>query len=116
MMRTVWLALVCVIVVCGVAALKAGVATPARNQPAFSDNVTGTAVEALPKADRLDVSSVENIPENKTVKATTIILPKAATDDAAPNQPAKISKIISRHWHEGYTQMTQRSARSTRHA
>jgi hypothetical protein len=108
MIRTVWLALVCLIAVGALATLKAGVATPAKQQAELSDNVIGTAAEALPKADRLDVGSVKNVPDEKTVKTTTIISPN--TDDAVPNQPAKISKIISRHWHEGYTKMAKRSA------
>lgn len=116
MIRTVWLALVCLIAVGALAALKAGVATPAKQQAELSANVIGTAAEALPKADRLGVSLRDNVPENQTVKTTTIILPKTPTDDAGPNQPTKINKIISRHWHEGSTKMTKRPARSASHA
>ena len=53
MIRTVWLALVFLIAVGALAALKAGIATPAKQQAELSDNVIGRAAEALSKADCL---------------------------------------------------------------
>jgi hypothetical protein len=111
MKRTVWIAFGFLIIVCTLVTLKARIVPPAKQQAAFSDDVLDAyaSQEASPKADRPDVNNVENVPDKKTVQTTTIVLSKRATDDAATNPPAKISKIISRHWHEGYAKMTKRS-------
>jgi hypothetical protein len=45
----------------------------------------------LAKADKLDV---EEIPDKKIIRSTAIVLPEAA--------PKQATKIISRHWQDGY--------------
>jgi len=120
MKRTIWLAFGFLIVVGALAALKAGVATPSKQQAAasFSDNVIGAGVsqDVLPKADRLDVSYIEDVPDKKAVQTARIIPHKTATDETKRNPPEKITKIISRHWHERYAGMTKPSVRYRHHA
>ena len=68
------------------AVLKVGIATPPKQQAAFSDEVPENA---LAKADKLDV---EEIPDKKTIRSIAIVPPIAAP------KPEKATKIISRHW------------------
>jgi hypothetical protein len=110
MVRTVWLALVFFIGICGLAALKVSIATPAKQEAAFWD----AAIEAdvsqhfLSKADKLEVNSIEETPDKKLVH-TIAIVPLLV----APKPEEKIIKISSRHWHEGYAKM--RSQKNHRH-
>jgi hypothetical protein len=113
MKRTVWLAFGFLIVVGALTALKVGVAKPSNQQvSSFSDNVIGAIVsqDVLTKADRLDVSYVQDAPDKK-------IVPLKTTTDETERAPQKtITKIISRHWHEKYANMTKPSApREGRH-
>jgi hypothetical protein len=109
--RTVWLALVFFIGICGLAALKASIATPAKQEAAFWD----AAIEAdvsqhfLSKADKLEVNSIEETDDKKLVH-TIAIVPLLVV---APKPEDKIIKISSRHWHEGYGKM--RSHKNHRH-
>jgi hypothetical protein len=110
MVRTVWLALVFLIGICGLAALKVSVATRAKQDAAFAETTIGanTNQDPLTKADKLEVSYFDEAPDKKVVRL--IALPQAAQ----LNPPEKITKIISRHWHEGYAKITKRSARNRR--
>jgi hypothetical protein len=112
MVRTVWLALVFLIGICGVAALKVSVATRAKQDAAFAETTIGTNTnqDPLTKADKLEVSYFDEAPDKKVVRLIPIALPQAAQ----LNPPEKISKIMSRHWHEGYAKITKRSARNRR--
>jgi hypothetical protein len=109
--RTVWLALVCFIGICGLAALKVSIAPPAKQEAAFWD----AAIEAdvlqhfLSKADKPEVNSIEETPDKKLVHTIAIVPPLVA----APKPEEKIIKISSRHWHEGYAKM--RSHKNHRH-
>jgi hypothetical protein len=60
--------------------------------------------DALVKADKLEVSYVEDVPHKKLLKSITIVLPAETTTKPAE----KAVKIISRHWHAGYDKMTVR--------
>jgi hypothetical protein len=108
MVRTVWLALVFLIGVCGLAVLKVGIATPAKQQAAFAETTIGANADQLPltKSDKLEVPYVDDEPGKIAVKTIRIVLP-----EAAPKPPEKITKIISRHWHERYAKMTARPRR-----
>jgi hypothetical protein len=117
MKRTIWLAFGFLIVVGALAALKAGVATPSKQQASLSDNVIGADVsqDVLAKADRLDVSYIEDFPDKKAVQTTRIILPKTLAVEPERNPPGKNTKIISRHWHDKYAKMTKPSVLDQHH-
>jgi hypothetical protein len=91
MARPVWLALIFLIGICALAALKVGIASPAKQQAALAEEVIEVSVNALAKADKLDV---EEIPDKKIIRSIAIVQPEAA--------PKQTTKIISRHWHDGY--------------
>src|ERR1035437_2839515 len=112
MVRTVWLALVFLIGICGLAALKVSVATRAKQETAFAETTIGanTNQDPLTKADKLEVSYFDEVPDKKVVRLIPIALPQAAR----LTPPEKSTKIISRHWHEGYAKITKRSARNRR--
>jgi hypothetical protein len=113
MKRTVWLALGFLIVVGALAALKFKIATPAKEQAAFADTAIGGNIanqDPLAKADKLDVSYVDEAPDKKVVRLIPIALPTTAP----PGPREKVTKIISRHWHEGYAKVTKRFARNRR--
>jgi hypothetical protein len=123
-MRTVWLALLCLIglattvvvkigmtpyasadVSQGVISAKAEVSREATltDSPVLSsENVTaGTDVQrdTLTKADKLQVTYMnEAAPEVKSVKSIAIGLPTTE-----PNQPSeKMERIVNRHWHDPF--------------
>ena len=106
------LALSFLIVICTLAALKAGVTIPAKQQVAVSaDAMDENASQvALPKAERLDANYIEDVPDKKFVR-TTKIIPSEVTKTATPEPPQNITKIISRHWHERYAKMIRPSVR-----
>ena len=89
--RPVWLALIFLIGICALAALKVSIARPAKQQAALADEVIEVSVNALAKADKLDV---EEIPDKKIIRSIAIVQPEAARKQT--------TKIISRHWHDGY--------------
>jgi hypothetical protein len=118
MKRTIWLAFGFLIVVGALAALKIGVAMPSQQAASFSDNVIGADMsqDVLAKADRLDVSYIEDVPDKKAVQTTKIIPPKTATDETERNPQENITKLVSRHWHERYAKMTKPSVLKRHHA
>lgn len=89
MARTIWLALVFLIGICGLAAVKLSIAQPAKQQAAFGD----VAENSLAKSDKL---VVEDIPEKKIIRSVAI------EPLAAASKPKKATKIINRHWQDGY--------------
>jgi hypothetical protein len=123
-MRTVWLALLCLIglattvvvkigmtpfasadVSQGVTSAKAEVSpeTTHTDSPALSSEnmTTGTNVQSdtLTKADKLQVTYMnEAAPEVKSVKSIAIGLPTTE-----PKQPSeKMERIVNRHWHDPF--------------
>jgi len=104
MARPVWLALIFLIGICALAALKVGIASPAKTQAALADEVIEVSVNALAKADKLDV---EEIPDKKIIRSIAIVQPEAA--------PKQTTKIISRHWHDGYAKAKARKRPHHRH-
>ena len=104
MARPVLLALIFLIGICALAALKVGIASPAKQQAALAEEVTEVSVNALAKADKLDV---EEIPDKKIIRSIAIVQPEAA--------PKQTTKIISRHWHDGYARAKARKHSHHRH-
>jgi hypothetical protein len=113
MLRTVWLGLGCLICIGGLFALKISLVMSTKLEPAADDPtiVASINLNASPKADKLDASYVDNAPDKITVKPIAIVPPKA---DASPSEKVNLTerttKIISRHWHEGYAKLNSRSA------
>jgi hypothetical protein len=115
MVRTVFVALVFLIGISALAAFKISIATPAKQQAAFTETTVGVSASQSPfsKADKLDVSFVDDAPDKKVVRLIPIVLPSSA-QPAQSEPPEKVAKIISRHWHEGDAKITKRSARNRR--
>jgi hypothetical protein len=110
MKRTVWLTLGFLAAVLALAALKLSIAMPA---PVVETTTTGmnNSQDTLIKADKLDVSEVDKVPDKKVVRPIPIeITPRPAQPEARE----KVTKIISRHWHEGYAKITKRTAHNRR--
>jgi hypothetical protein len=104
MARPVWLALIFLMGICALAALKVSIASPAKQQAALADEVIEVSVNALAKADKLDV---EEIPDKKIIRSIAIVQPEAA--------PKQTTKIVSRHWHDGYAKAKARKRPHHRH-
>lgn len=75
MTRPVWLALIFLVGICALAALKVGVASPAKQQGALADDVIEVSENALAKADKLDVGEPR---DKKIIRSIAIIPPEAA--------------------------------------
>ncbi len=104
MARPLWLALIFLIGICALAALKVSIARPAKQQAALADEVIEISGNALAKTDKLDV---EEIPDKKIIRSIAIAQPEAA--------PKQITKIISRHWQDGYAKAKVRQRLHHRH-
>jgi hypothetical protein len=104
MARPLWLALIFLIGICALAALKVSIATPAKQQAALADEVIEVSGNALVKADKLDV---EQVPDKKIIRSIAIAQPEAA--------PEQTTKIISRHWQDGYAKAKVRKRLHHRH-
>jgi hypothetical protein len=92
MARPIWLALILLIGICALAALKISIAAPPQ-QAAFADDVIVLPVNALAKADKLEV---EETPYKKTIQSIAIVPQLAAPI------PEKATKIVSHHWQDGF--------------
>jgi len=103
MARPLWLALIFLIGICALAALKVGIARPAKQQAALADKVIGISGNALAKTDKLDV---EVIPDKKVIRSIAIAQPEAAQK--------QMTKIIS-HWQDGYAKAKLRQRPHHRH-
>src|SRR5271154_4556506 len=90
MARPIWLALILLIGICTLAALKVGTAAPP--QTPFADDVIEVPVNALAKTDKREV---EETPYKKTIQSIAIV-----PQPAAPT-PEKATKIVS-HWQDGF--------------
>jgi hypothetical protein len=96
MMRTIWLALTCLIGVGALIAIKVSLATPAKQAVALTTGQVEADLRdpSLAKGDKLPVSYAE--PPLKTPIRSIPIAPSVV---AVPNEVSQ--RIISRHWHEG---------------
>jgi hypothetical protein len=99
MARPIWLAVILLIGTCALAALKTSIATPAKQQAAVADNVIEVPVNALAKADRLEV---EETPYKKTIQSIAIV-----PQITAP-VPEKATKIVSHDWQDGFAKAKMR--------
>ena len=104
MARPLWLALIFLIGICALAALKVGTARPAKQQAALANEIIEVSGNALAKADKLDV---EEIADKKFIRSIAIAQPEAA--------PEQATKIISRHWQDGYAKAKVRKRLDDRH-
>jgi hypothetical protein len=104
MARPGWLALIFLIGICALAALKVSIARPAKQQAVLADEVIEVSGNALAKADKLDI---EEVPNKKIIRSIAIAQPKAA--------PEQTTKIISRHWQDGYAKAKVRNRPHHRH-
>ena len=89
MVRTVWLALVFLIGICGLAALKVSVATRAKQDAAFAETTIGanTNQDPLTKADKLEVSYFDEA----TDKEGRSLNPDCASASCAAEPPPRKS-------------------------
>jgi hypothetical protein len=101
MIRTIWLATICLAVLSTLAVGKAVMTrapSPATERP--TDRTTsGTDLtpDTLGKADRLEITYVrQEVPATSGEQSTEPVVPAVAS---APPPPVE-NKIISRHWHD----------------
>jgi hypothetical protein len=99
MARPIWLALIFLVGICAVAALKISIAISPKQQAAFAEDVIDTPVNALAKADKLEV---EEIPDKKTIRSIAIVPQTAAST------PEKATKIVGRDWQDGFAKVKMR--------
>jgi hypothetical protein len=117
MLRTVWLGVSCLICISALFALKISLGAPVKQQAAFPGAATVGANpdrEPLAKADRLD-AGYSDLP--KKIAVDTIKVEPAPQPEQKPVE--KVTRIVSRHWHEGDATTISRSAhhaaRRTKH-
>jgi hypothetical protein len=115
MLRTVWLGASCLICISALFALKISLGAPVKQQAVLPGAATVGANpdrEPLAKADRLD-AGYSDLP--KKIAVDTIKVEPAPRPEQKPVE--KVTRIISRHWHEGDATPTTRSAHhAARHA
>jgi hypothetical protein len=123
MLRTVWLGLGCLICISGLFALKISLAISTKLETPVNDPniIASMDFGAAPKADRLEVSYVDDAPGKIFVKPIVVVPLKA---DASPSENVataqsttpseKTVKIVGRHWHERYAKMNRQSAHKLR--
>jgi hypothetical protein len=102
----IWLALIFLVGICVVAALKISIETPSKQQAAFAEDVIETPVNALVKTDKLEV---EEIPDKKTIRSIAIV------PQIAPSTPEKATKIVSHDWQDGFAKLKMRKHHHHRH-
>jgi hypothetical protein len=100
MIRTVWLTMICLLVLGGLAVGKALMTRadyPVVARPADRATVgTGLVEDALGKADRLEITYVrQEVPAAPALQPAEAIVPTVST----PAPPVQ-NKIISRHWRD----------------
>ena len=101
MIRTIWLATICLAVLSTLAVGKAVMTrapSSATERPTDrTTSGTGLTQDALGKADRLEITYVrQEVPAASALQPTEPVVPTAAS---APPPPVA-NKIISRHWHD----------------
>jgi hypothetical protein len=103
MLRTVWLGVSCLICISALFAIKISLGAPVKQQASFlgSDTVgTSPDREPLAKGDRLD-AGYSDLPKKIAVD-TIKIEPSPQPEQKSERKPVeKVTRIISRHWHEG---------------
>jgi hypothetical protein len=97
--RTVWLAVLCLIGLAAMVGIKAGSPTPAPNVGASPEQTTivaGSSPDTLTKADKLEIA-YGRIP----IAVEPVMLATQVSDETSP-QPLSLTvpKIVSRHWHD----------------
>ena len=98
-MRTVWLAVVCLVCVGALFALKTSFGSSPKKTEASSFDTTVVIdrdQEPLAKAGRLDISYVQSLPEKISVDTIKIVPMKT---EVKPTE--KATEVTSWHWHEG---------------
>ena len=99
MIRTVWLAVLCLIGLGAMVAINAGPPTPTLNVGASSEqttSATGSSHETLTKADKLEIAYVP-VP----VALEPVMMATQVSDETSPQRRSlTIPKIVSRHWHD----------------
>ena len=108
MLRTVWLGVSCLICISALFAFKISLGAPVKQPTAFPEAATvGTNPdrEPLAKADRLD-AGYSDLP--KKIAVDTIKVEPTPRPEQKPVE--KVTRIISRHRHEGDAAPTTRSA------
>jgi hypothetical protein len=100
MIRTVWLAVICLTLVSALAVGKAVRAPADPKGPELSADettvVVGHAQDTLSKADRLEINHVRHeIPPQPVLQSIEPAVPVVT-----PPRPPMETKIISRHWHD----------------
>jgi hypothetical protein len=122
-LRTVWLGLGCLICIGGVFLLKITFGMPTKLETTATEPniVANIDFGPAPKADRLDVSYVEDAPDKIFVKPIAIVPQKtdvSSSDTLTTTEPVTpaetITKIVSRHWHQGFAKMSRGSAHKLR--
>jgi hypothetical protein len=99
-------ALIFLVGIGALAALKISIAAPPKQQAAFSEGVIEAPVNALAKTDKLEV---EEIPDKKTIRSIAIV-PRIA----API-PETAMKIVSHNWQDGFAKVKMRKHHHHRH-
>jgi hypothetical protein len=100
MIRTIWLATICLAVLSTLAVGKAvmtRIPSSATERPTdLTTMSTGLTQDSLGKADRLEITYVrQEVPAPSALQPTEPVVPAPAS---AP--PPVANKIISRHWHD----------------
>jgi hypothetical protein len=116
MIRTVWLATVCLAVL---SALAAGKALTTRADSAVTEQPTdpttigaGLTQDTLRKADRLEITYVrQEVPAPSALQLTEPVVPTVSSVT-----PAAENKIISRHWHDPNPFSSTAKSKQTRQA
>ncbi len=109
MLRTVWLAVSCLICISALFAIKISLGAPVGPHAAIAQsNTVGTNPdrEPLTKGDRLD-AGYSDLP--KKIAVDTIKIEPAPKPEQKPVD--KVVRILSRHWHEGDAVTTTHSPR-----
>jgi hypothetical protein len=102
MLRTVWLALVCLICVGALSALRTSFGnSPMKVKASSFDAAVGSEREQEPlaKADRLDLNYLRNAPEEISVDTINTSRPAPTAPEVKLKEQA--TEVTSWHWHEG---------------
>jgi hypothetical protein len=100
------LALIFLVGICALAALKISIATPPKQLAAFAEDVIQAPVNALAKTDKLEV---EQIPDKKAIRSIAIVPQTAASI------PEKSTKVMSRDWKDGFAKLKMRKRHHHHH-
>jgi hypothetical protein len=103
MIRTVWLALICLISLAVMAAIKVGIESPASADAPDVVMPTEKGTEhASMKSGRLEVRMIGPVPSEPMKAPLAISSPQSAPKPAEPS-----FKIVSRHWHDPLAPKTE---------